>query len=456
VHRYEVGRYGAFELSIHDETEDPLGARNHQRDREYWLGHRGRIIGVALACAVLLGLLLLTVSRTWQRLLGLQPPERIDDGAVTPWRWRGPFFGLALAATLVVTAGILFSHHHPQHEPFSMVEGISVWPTVLFRLAAIGLSVYYIFKTMEELAALDKKITDEFFSEAPAAVADSTTPSSWWRERMWFWNPSNDQDVQVVWRQFQTLGGFWHRAARCGLVFLANLLIFLALWSMADALRFRGRGPLAYWSTRLSLDIAGILLVLLLVFVVDTTVLCYRFVTYLSRYRGAWPALPVRTQTEARGLSGVPEAALNEFLRMRLIASTTRVAADLIFDPFVVLFLLFVAQNPLFVTWQWNVPALTVAFLSLGAALGCALILQRTAKAAQRKALDKLDALLLPFAGKDNDETRGKLVQIRSDIDDMDSGVFAGFINNPVLYALLLPLGGGGGLAALEALLPHL
>jgi hypothetical protein len=141
---------------------------------------------------------------------------------------------------------------------------------------------------------------------------------------------------------------------------------------------------------------------------------------------------------------------------MRLIAAATRVVSDLIFYPFVVLFVLFVAQNPLFVTWQWNVPALTIAFLSAGAALACAAILQRSAKEAQRKALDKLDDILLPFAGKEKEEERGKLQQIRDEIEAMDSGVFAGLKGNPLVYAILLPLGGGGGLAALEALLPHL
>jgi len=116
---------------------------------------------------------------------------------------------------------------------------------------------------------------------------------------------------------------------------------------------------------------------------------------------------------------------------------------------------LVVAQSRLFVPWQWHIPALTVAFLSAGTALACAVILQRAAQEARTKAMEALDRLVLPLVGKDKDETREKVSQIRGEIDALDTGIFAGFAQNPVVYALLLPLGGGGGLAALDAFLPH-
>jgi hypothetical protein len=225
---------------------------------------------------------------------------------------------------------------------------------------------------------------------------------------------------------------------------------------------FRGRGAAARLAARFSLDLAGVALVSLLIFVVDSRVACYRFVTYLARCRTGWDDALVRKHAAERGLtlaeaSGDPgRSAINELLRIRLIGAATHVVSKLIFDPFVVLLVLMVAQSPLFVAWQWNIPALAVAFLSAATALACAVILQRSAKEARTKALEALDRIMLPLAGKDNDETRQKLLQIREEIDGMDTGVFAGLGQNPVVYALLLPLGGGGGLAALEALLPHL
>ena len=142
-------------------------------------------------------------------------------------------------------------------------------------------------------------------------------------------------------------------------------------------------------------------------------------------------------------------------MRVRLIAAATHVVSRLIFDPFVVLLVLIVAQSPLFIPWQWHIPALTIGFLSASTALGCAVILQQSAKDARTKATEALDRILLPLTGKDR-ETRKKVLRIRAEVEDLESGVFAGFAQNPVVYALLLPLGGGGGLAVLQVLLPHL
>jgi hypothetical protein len=467
VHLYEVGRYGAFELTIHNKEQDPLGTRNYQRNSEYFDEHQGRIYFVPVVCAVLLGFLLLTVSRTWQRLLHLQPAEKPDDGAAPKLPWQGLFLVAVLFAAIVATVAILHAHYKPGEEPFSMVDGISIWPTVIFRLFAIALCVYYIWKTLDDLADRDAKIRKEFFPPSDPVTTAPTPPEpkSLWSASfgMWFWNPDHDNEqVVTVWAQFQDFGRWRNRFFRWGLAFGANVGLFFLLHSFFPWSRFHGRGDIGHWSAILTLYLAGGLLIWLLIFVVDTTVLCYRFVTYLSRFRGEWPQALLNTHAEQRGLTPTDastdptHAALSQLLRMRLIAMTTRVVSDLIFYPFVVLFVLFVAQNPLFVTWQWNLPVLSVALLSAGTALTCALIFQRSAKEARRKALDKLDEVLLPLAGKDDDMTRGKLLQIRADIEAMDSGVFAGFAQNPLVYAILLPLGGGGGLAALEALLPHL
>ena len=54
VHRFEVGRYGAFELTIYNQEQDPLGARNYQRDREHFENNHWEIVAVVL-CVLLLG-----------------------------------------------------------------------------------------------------------------------------------------------------------------------------------------------------------------------------------------------------------------------------------------------------------------------------------------------------------------------------------------------------------------
>ena len=54
------------------------------------------------------------------------------------------------------------------------------------------------------------------------------------------------------------------------------------------------------------------------------------------------------------------------------------------------------------------------------------------------------------------EDLRERLVRIRSEVAGFKTGAFASFRQNPVVGAVLLPLFGGGGLAALEALLQYL
>jgi hypothetical protein len=132
------------------------------------------------------------------------------------------------------------------------------------------------------------------------------------------------------------------------------------------------------------------------------------------------------------------------------------VAARLIYYPFVVLLVLVVAQNPLFDNWHWNSPLALMALFNAGVAVGCAVLLQRAAKGARSRALIVLDELLRDRVGPAEDSVQEKLSRIRAEIEGTTTGAFAGFSQNPVVGAVLLPLLGGGGLTALEALLRYL
>jgi hypothetical protein len=209
---------------------------------------------------------------------------------------------------------------------------------------------------------------------------------------------------------------------------------------------------------------AALGLILLLVFVVDATVLGHRLVAYLARHPSGWPSALLYKHAQERnlpvtldGVESPGREALAQWLMIRLIADSTDVVSHFIYYPFVVLLVLVVAQNPLFVPWDWNIPLISIALVSAGTALLCAVVLQRSARDARTKAQEAIDRQLAPLAGRDEDKaTREKLLLFRTEIEGMDSGVFANLAQNPVVHALLLPVAGGGGLAALEALLPHL
>jgi hypothetical protein len=467
---FEVGRNGAYELSMPAEgnavhPENPRAKPWVTRgNRPYW----------ALGFLLALGCVCFAVSRSWRNFLDtLSKPAR--------WLWAAavrrqrPDVGwseippehlwtlLAAFVAAVLLECIYLSHTSPDGEPFELFEGVSVWPTELMRLGACFLTVGYLLNAVRDLRERNRKICEDFALDPlprPWYAGLSGFPASAFA--MWWWRPESP-DVASAWREFQEHGRGANRWVRCLVLGLFNALLVLCLYGIFDHTILHARGALACWADRLLLALSGAALVGLLLFIIDTTGLCYRFVTYLSGGAKVWPEAAVARQAQARNLSltgrhdaDLHRRALEQWLLIRLVADATNVVARSIYYPFVVLLILVLAQNRVFDDWHWNIPLLAVALLCAAAALVCAWLLQHAARRTRQKALEVLDGLIRGRLGAPDDPQRARYEQIRTEVDGMESGAFAGFARNPIVGAVLLPLGGGGGLAALQALLPYL
>jgi hypothetical protein len=488
VHLTAVGRHGPYELTLRD--QDPIGPPS-ARVRP-WASRQGRP-WLFLGIAVVVGLLLYPVSRPWQGFLhwattpardlaarlsraAPRPAGVADEGApAEPARWSWHYPGAVLAAALGagLLALIYHAHTHEGGEPFELFEGLSIWPTVILRLVACGLCVYYVATAAEDLVKRNSGLRDEF-SLAPSKrePAAGRLGAAWAAFRLgcraWTRQPPEPADVSKLYEEFAAQGSLGSRAWRTALMAGLNLVLFVLLWWVFNPTVLQARGDIArtcYVVVLLLTLLAG---AGLLMFVVDCTLLSYRFVTCLVRQQGrTWPpALVARTAGRwglslrtADGTAEVPQApaieeAVGQWLLIRLIDDVTNVVARMIYYPFVVLLVLIVAQNRLFDDWHWNTPLALMALFNAGAAVVCGVMLQRAAKGARAKALEALDDLLRQRAG--DDPLRDKFAQIRADVEGTTTGAFASFSQNPVVGAILLPLFGGGGLAALEALLTYL
>jgi hypothetical protein len=474
VHLFEVGRSGPFELTILDKDKDPLGARNAQR--KLWIVQSWHAWGV-LACAALLGLLLVPVSRKWQRILGMaggailfwQPKRHGPTLRVSRWQGTVVFAGVMLGLALAGVA--LYAHGTENEEPFSIVEGISVWPTIAFRLLALVMCVFYIVQALEDLAIRNQRIREEFdfpgiaTGDANSHVAASRGPGNILRAcwEMWIWSPRDDKIVDA-WKQLLEFGQPLQRLCRCMIQFNGIMVLFALLWFLFDHAMLQSRGDISRWVTTVSFVAVGAAFVFLLVFVVDSTVLCNRFVSYLGRHPGVWQKQTLKKCADERGLDIQIDGAgddsvckgLEEWLMIRLVALTTDVVARLIYYPFIVLLVLILAQSRLFDGWTWNSPLVLIGLMSAGTALYCAVVLQRSAKAVRTAALQALDRFLMRLADGGENHSRTALRRLRTEINGIQSGAFATFTQNPIIHALLIPLCGGGGLAALQMFMPHL
>jgi hypothetical protein len=346
VHLYEVGRSGAYELTLYDPDDDPLGSENPRRNP--WITRDGRhwlLLGGLLLVAVVL----YPLSRPWQAFVRssgallaypvAQLRSRSSQRSISLRRSISRFQLVAfVAATLtLVLVGLSYaSHVSKDGEPFEIFEGLSIWPTVVLRFLASVLCLYYVLTALKDLRVRDKKIRKDFFfahqkgSEADAGPAPSGVPvdlgeggasapgwSVWnrgvrpparqglpkstgapepsplWRRllwnplrdswREWTWNPKNP-DVYAVWNQFKENGREGRRCRRCLLLSAAYFLLFVLLWIPFDHGMVQARGSIAQATDFTLRIVTGGMLIALLVFVVDCTLLCQRLVIYLSRY----------------------------------------------------------------------------------------------------------------------------------------------------------------------------
>jgi hypothetical protein len=466
IHLYEVGRSGAYELTLRE--RDQLEPENPRLDP--WLLRFPRPLYL-LGIAVFAGALLYPVSRLWQRYLR----------SVRAFFTRRPAFldvvtilGTVLTLLLgyLIYHAIYYAHTHEDEESFELYEGVSVWPTVILRLLACGLCIYYILSALRALDKRNQQVREEFEFEGPEdifprGVIDALCKfwAAWTAEAM------AANKIDELYKFFAEHGVRWRRLLRMGLLAALNLVLFVVLWRAFDPTVVQARGKVAYYCYLVVLLITLPSVAGLLQFVVDSTLLPYRFVTALARQKETcWPAKLLASGAKKWGLvvavtdekGEVPESgevprAVGQWLSIRLIDAVTYVvAARLIYYPFVVLLVLVVAQNPLFDNWHWNTPLALMALFNSGVAVGCAVLLQRAAKGARSRALIALDELLRARAGAAEDSVREKLSLIRAEIEGTTTGAFAGFSQNPVVGAVLLPLLGGGGLTALEALLRYL
>ncbi|HEY7312917.1 MAG TPA: hypothetical protein VH643_26370 [Gemmataceae bacterium] len=491
VHLSVVGRQGPYELTLR--TQDPVGESNG-RVRP-WVARQGRP-WLLLGVAVVVGLLLYPVSRQWQGFLnwtttparalaarlrpraapcpagGADARERTETSRKN-WHYLGAFLAAVLGVALA--ALIYYAHTHEGGEPFELFAGISVWPTVILRLLACGLCVYYIVTAGEDLVKRNDGIRDEFGLAPPKDEPAVGWPGDTWAAfrlgcRAWAREPQKAAEVSKLYEEFAAQGSFGGRAWRTGLMAVINLVLFVLLWLVFNPTVLQARGDIARTCYVVVLLVTLVTGAGLLMFVVDCTLLSYRFVTCLVRQEErTWPPTLVEGMARrwglllrtADGTAEVPQAsaikeAASQWLLIHLIDQVTNVVARLIYYPFVVLLVLIVAQNRLFDDWHWNVPWALMALFNAGAAVVCGVMLQRAAKRAKGKALEALDGLLRERAGAGDDPLRDKFVQIRTDIEGTRTGAFASWSQNPVVGAILLPLFGGGGLAALEMLLAYL
>ncbi|WP_457355848.1 hypothetical protein [Roseateles sp. P5_D6] len=373
-------------------------------------------------------------------------------------------------------------------EPVAWLEGVSAWPSHLIHLLAL----FAILWTLDWAWAdsLNQLRHDSDWLRLPRPVPKPVVRSDMrqllrgWFEHVsvLFWKPGVGYscDFDELWQEYGERGEARPRAARTlvwyGLTLSCVGLLFLCL-SEGQIPEVPVRGDEHRQMVSATLYAILLLLPLLIVAVADATVLLVRFVHHMNAGRTFYPESTIEMFAKSLGeehralwaqrFSARPEdrskdgggfavhTLLDDWIDIQVVARRSTPVARLVIGPFVVLALLVVARSRLFDNWSLT-PAIAVGVsFYIAALIGLTLLLKRAAETTRRRALASMQADLrwLAGSGKPLSDLVEPYKRLIASVENEQCGAFASFFDQPLLKAILVPLGGAGGTQLFDYLL---
>jgi|GEM_PF-2296912 len=307
---------------------------------------------------------------------------------------------------------------------------------------------------------------------------------------IWLWRPvvvRSDGSIDGVrlWREYGKRLRNWPRVGRMVFWWCVAVLLLAFSYHLAGAtiveVPARGIGDRELF--RSTLVLSNILLIVLFVLVGDATILTWRVISAMKDGRTAYPRATVERFAaelgpELRHVAAVPVAAriadrhgygpvlappgrrgrsslLDDWIDARLIAEHTAAIGPLIVFPFILLALAVVGRSQLFDNWAIGTDQLVVIICYVLWAIAMAAMLNIGAEMTRRRALAGMEAdlLWLKGAGPDYARLAERFPDLIAQVRNLRQGAFAPFFEQPLVQAILVPLGGAGGVQLVEYLM---
>jgi hypothetical protein len=382
-------------------------------------------------------------------------------------------------------------------EPVTWLQGVSAWPSQLIHLLALMTILWTLDVAWSD--TLRRMQQDSAWLQLPLPKAPGLSRigvqgmlKGWFKQisiSTWQRPCGISSDFLSLWTQYGERGDSRPRAARTIVWYLISVSVVTALFfglSEGRVPEVPVRGAEHRQLVRATLYAALLLLPLLVVAVADATMLAFRFIGHLNCGRSAYPQatiahfaqqlgeahaplwqrlFPARLEERqgrmsAEASSPEPQAGafhclLDDWLDVQVVARRTEYVSRLVIGPFIVLALLVVARSRLFDNWSLT-PAIAVAIsLYLVWLIVLASLLKIAAENTRKRALASMNADLRWLAGSQPEmavlvEPFKRLI---TSVENNQTGAFAPLFEQPLLKALLVPLGGAGGAQLFDYLL---
>jgi hypothetical protein len=345
-----------------------------------------------------------------------------------------------------------------------LLDGISVWPTIVLRSLGIVLSAYFIYRVLRDL---DKNLQG-IAKQMDLGPEPETIPLQIFgiqkdvlALRKWFMSqfessPSSGQaaqttfvDVEAVWRTYVGRERIGPRCFWAGLYTLLMFGIFIyVLEPMFGMPMHPTRGPLAFKFYRVT-TIGDVFCMEFLTFLVfDATLSCLLFVNKLRRAQSLWPQATTRIYKDRLRLQ---TKLVHDWIDLDFVAKRTTCIGSLIYYPFVLIGLLIVSRSTIFANYAPSLTILIAQGISLTVVFSCAIMLWWVARATRDLAKQSLtEGIIRAKDAESNPRLAEQLETLLAQVAQLNDGAFSPLSQQPLVKALLFPLSSAGWVALIE------
>jgi hypothetical protein len=420
-----------------------------QLNRHSWWA----LVAVGLIIGFALMLIPLIVRTREQRAREGRPPFTLST-------WALVALGLAIILWIALAVAAPLGDWLTQGgQPMLLLEGISLWPTIFLRWATLLLCIWLLLYSLDQLDANMRQIEhdlhldeprDAFKAVWPTLLADGPLWTRWLRFFGFQLPDTAGNEVWSFWCKYfyrgRPVARFWRVAAGVAVVLL--LWGFLVLIFGNPHAPARGEASASFYhSITFVLFVCTLALIF---FVADATWLCWQLTRDIRTPTVLWPA---RTLQEFSRRYHLSEGALADCIDLMFVARRSKCITTLLYGPFLVIALIVVSHSQLLAQYGRSIPALVTVGVALLIVIGCAVALRVSAEATRDEARRRLNERLVRAKGADNGALASQLELVMLRIEELREGAFSPFSQQPVVRAMLLPLGGLGGTALLNYLL---
>jgi hypothetical protein len=395
-------------------------------------------------------------------------------------------FLVVLLFTLGLAGKMIWDDASSGHgEPFAWLEGVSTWPTQILRMGIFMLTIALLDFGRWQLRRSIDKVAEHFGLKTLTAQEATPFPKirGWKAKFRWLWylekkDEGTGEGTQAPvetgpWIEYLDHARFGPSTTRIVVTSAIFFAFSLALMSLAWP-HSPHRGELAAWFNHVLLLLLLGGMTALLFAALDATGMVTRLLARLDPS----VAMPRRVEAEEEELRRrypVGKEAIDAWIHFRLAVRVASAVNWFIYLPFLTLFLIIPTQSRIFDAWDLPLPYAALLAISIVLAALCARRLRHAATQLKVDVLKMIETesqnceLNLPAgqAAENADrppesgsstrevprQVKAELLKrIAEQIRAVRDGPFLPLSQEPAVRAILLLLGGAGGISTVEFL----